>query len=914
LGPVDVAMGEAVKAISGSRRKAVLAALGLHPGQVVGADRLIDLVWDDRPPVTAPNALQSHISYLRRIFEDRGAIVARPPGYVMHLGPETTDVQVAERLIRQAKETAEPERAAAGLRAALSLWRGPALADAATSAWLTEQRERLTAMWLDATLALAQVRLKLGEHEELVAELEQLAAEHPWNEQVCQQLMLALYRTGRQVDALAAYQRLRHSLDEELAILPSPALRELEVAILRQDDSLSPAAATPSGPVPAQLPVAVHGFAGRQAELERLDALSRQSPPPVVVVSGTAGVGKTSLAVHWGHRAAERFPDGQLYVNLRGFHPSGSVMSPAQALRGFLEAYGVPAQRIPAGLDAQAALYRSVMRGKRALVVLDNARDAEQVRPLLPASPGCLVVATSRNQLTALVTAEGASPLALGLLTDREAGELLVGRLGQQRVAAEPEAVGEVIARCARLPLALAVAAATCVTNPGFSVSAVAVQLRDSAAMLAAVSGADAGSDVRAVFSWSYQTLSPSAARLFRLLGLHPGPDLSVQAAAGLCGLSLAKVRPLLAELTHAHLLMRPAPERYAFHDLLRSYAADLTASEEDEQQRQSASLRLFDHYLHTAMGAARQLNPQREPIALAAPALGAAHAKVADHAGAVAWFTAERAVLLAVLRQSAQLRFDTHTWQLAWAMQDHLTREGYWAEQAGNQQAAVEAGERLGDPLVQAGAFCALATACARQLRFEEADGNLSQAAELFGKLDHHAGQANAQFQMGWVANRLGEPRRALGHARHALRLYRRAGDALGAARALNSLGWDHALCGDYARALPRCEQALAQLHRLGDRHHEAAACDSVGFIHHHLGNYESAAVHYTRALELFRGIGDRYFEADTLNHLGDTHCAMAQKAAARTVWRQALDIFERLTHPDAEQVRAKLDALGPT
>jgi DNA-binding SARP family transcriptional activator len=907
-------MGDAVKEISGSRRKAVLAALGLHPGQVVGADRLIDLVWDDRPPVTAPNALQSHISYLRRILENRGAIVARPPGYVMHLGPETTDVQVAERLIRQAKETADPERAAAGLRAALSLWRGPALADAATSAWLTEQRERLTAMWLDATLALAQVRLKLGEHEELVAELEQLAAQHPWNEQVCQQLMLALYRTGRQVDALAAYQRLRHSLDEELAILPSPALRELEVAILRQDDSLSPAAAVPSGPVPAQLPVAVHGFAGRQAELDRLDTLSRHSPPPVVVVSGTAGVGKTSLAVHWGHRVADRFPDGQLYVNLRGFHPSGSVMSPAQALRGFLEAYGVPAQRIPAGLDAQAALYRSVMRGKRALVVLDNARDAEQVRPLLPAAPGCLVVATSRNQLTALVTAEGATPLALGLLTDDEASELLIGRLGKQRVQAEPEAVSEVIDRCARLPLALAVAAATCVTNPGFSVAAVATQLRDSATVLAAVSGADAASDVRAVFSWSYQTLSAPAARLFRLLGLHPGADLGVPAAAGLSGLSVAEVQPLLSELTHAHLLMRPTPERYALHDLLRSYAAGLMEGEESEHQREAATHRLFDHYLHSAMSAARHLNPQREPISIEPPIPGAAPQQVADHGDAAGWFTSERAVLLAVLRQTAQLGFDTHTWQLAWTMQDHLSREGYWAEQAGNQQAAIEAGERLGDPLVQAHAYCALATACARQLRFDDSHGNLSQAAELFGKLDHHAGRANAEFQMGWVANRLGEPRRALSHARQALRLYRLAGDALGAARALNSLGWDHALCGDYARARPRCEQALAQLHRLGDRHHEAAASDSVGYIHHHLGNYDRAALHYGRALELFRDIGDRYFEADTLNHLGDTHAALAQKAAARTVWRQALDIFERLTHPEAEQVRAKLESLGPT
>ena len=496
LGPVDVVVGGAVRPVRGLRRKAVLAVLALHGGGIVSTDRLADVVWDGATPQRAVNALQTHVSYLRQVLGNKAAIVARPPGYLLDLGDGVTDVQAAERLIREGMQPGDLASRARQLQAALALWRGRPLMDVAGLAWLEEQAGRLDQLWLQASRALIEVRLALGEHAQLLAELERLSTDHPFDEQIHAQLMLALYRAGRQADALAAYQRLRCALSDEVGIDPSQPSRDLHAAILRQDEALdlSPPAimappAVAGAPVPAQLPSAVTGFAGRGDELARLDAVvagaagaDPASPAAVVIsaVSGTAGVGKTALAVHWAHRVAARFPDGQLYVNLRGFDPSGQALDPAEAVRGFLDAFGVPAGRIPAGLPAQSGLYRSLLAGKRVLVVLDNARDAGQVRPLLPGSPGSLAIVTSRNQLTSLVATEGACPLTLDLLTTAEARDLLARRLGTGRVAAEPSAVDDIITRCARLPLALAVTAARAATQPDFPLTALAAELREA--------------------------------------------------------------------------------------------------------------------------------------------------------------------------------------------------------------------------------------------------------------------------------------------------------------------------------------------------------------------------------------------------------------------------------------------------
>ncbi|GIF96712.1 SARP family transcriptional regulator [Catellatospora citrea] len=918
LGPVDVAAAGVATEVPGLRRKAVLAVLGLHPGQIVSSDRLIDVVWGDRAPATALNTLQRHISYLRDALGCKTSIVARPPGYLLNLPGEATDAEAAQRLIRLGTTSSDPARALDHLRGALALWRGRPLADVTELRWLGEQADRLDHLEYEATRALIDVRLTLGEHARLIPELEQLISARPFDEDLHRQLMLALYRAGRQAESLARYQRLKRDLADELGIDPGLALRELEAAILRQDASLqahAPAVTVAAGSTvasaPAQLPLAIPAFAARQGEIARLDAMvAGQNPASVLIatVSGTAGVGKTTLAVHWAHQVRRSFPDGQLYVDLRGFDRDGALVDPAVALRGFLDAFGVAVQRIPAGLDAQAALYRSVLSGKRVLVVLDNARDVAQVRPLLPGSPGCAVLVTSRNQLTALVTAEGAVPITLGLLTDDEARDLLTRRLGEDRVTAEAGAVQEVITQCARLPLALAIAAASCVTRPEVPVAGVAAQLRDSAGTLDALNSADTDTDIRSVFSWSYHALSAESARLFRLLGLHPGPDVSESAAASLAGLSVAGVRPLLAELIQANLLLQPNLRRYRFHDLLWTYAADCSQQDEPEQQVQAVR-RLLDHYLHTALSAAMLINPHRDPIAVPELSPGTTVRQLAGKEEATDWFTAERAVLFAVIKRAAADGFDRHVWQLAWAQQDHLDRGGHWEEHAANLGAAIEAAGRQGDQAAQAHAHQSRSTAFARMGRYDQAHTHLSDALKLYAGLDDRGGQATVQYQLGWLANRQRDHEQAIRHARQALRLYRASGKPMMAARALNSLGWAYALHGDYRRARPRCEQALARMRELGDLTFQAGTSDSLGYIYHHLGDYELAAGHYRRALDLFRDLNDRYYEADTLSHLGDTHRAAGDIRAARIAWQQAHEILSRLAHADALVVRAKLD-----
>ncbi|MGN6175535.1 MAG: BTAD domain-containing putative transcriptional regulator, partial [Streptosporangiaceae bacterium] len=493
LGPVDVLADDGPREVRGLRRKAVLAGLALHGG-VVSADRLAEIAWGEKTPPTVENSLQAHVSYLRSVLGGKTAIHARRPGYSLDLGGELSDAQVAERLLREGTSAADPAVGVARLRAAQGLWRGRALADVTGLAWLEEQAVRLDQLCHQVRRALAEARRATAEHAALVPELEEMAADTPLDEQVHGQLMLALYRCGRQADALAVFSRLRAALTDQLGIDPSSMLRDLEVAILRQDEALAVperpramhAPRLGPAPAPAQLPVAVPGFAGRAAELASMDAaLARAAAEHkagsatmvISAVSGTAGVGKTALAVQWAHQVAARFPDGQLYVNLRGFGPAGRPPEPAEAVRGFLAGLGVTPDQLPGDEPAQAAMYRSLLADKRVLVVLDNARDAAQVRPLLPGTPGCLAIVTSRCDLAGLVAAEGAHPVSLGLFTPAEAGELLTRRLGAARVAAQPAAAAEIIERCARLPLALAIAGARAPVRPRVPLEAIAARL-----------------------------------------------------------------------------------------------------------------------------------------------------------------------------------------------------------------------------------------------------------------------------------------------------------------------------------------------------------------------------------------------------------------------------------------------------
>ena len=949
LGPLLVRAGETSIQVSAEKQRVVLAALLLDANHVVATGTLTEALWQGSPPETARVTLQNYIMRLRHTLGPIGyeRIVSRPSGYLIevHRGEldtaEFTELQGAGLAAARAGAW---EKASGQLAAALGLWRGQPLADV-PSPLLAGEVPRLAEMRLAALESRIDADLHLGRHHEVTAELTALAAAKPMRERVHELLMVALYRSGQQAAALAAYRRARRRLVDELGVEPGPALRELNQRILQSDRTLMitapgdaadrggagrtarrnghglrgdppPAgAAGPGGAPPSRpmmLPAEVPGFTGRRAELAAMSAMlpgpGRDAGPVITVIGGTAGVGKTALAVHWARQHAADFPGGQLYVNLRSFG-SADLLRPAEALRIFLDALAVPAAQIPATLDGRQSLYRSRLARTRTLIVLDNAGDPDQVRPLLPSSPDCLVIVTSRDELTGLIAADGARAIALDVLTDDEAHQLLAHRLGPDRVAAEPTAVAELVRVCARLPLALAVTAARAAARHDFTLTALAAELRDTPGRLDALTTGEDATDVRAVFSWSYNQLSPPAARMFRLLGLHPGPDITYPAAASLASTPPAEARRMLRELTRHHLLTEHSPGRYTFHDLLRAYAAEQAHTTDTEIDRRAAIERMLDHYLHTAHAAAiLLLSPSREPIPLTPPCPGVTAEHPASHQQALAWFDAERPALLAAVALAVGIGFNSHAWQLPWAMTDFLDRRGHWHEWAAIQSTALEAATRLGDTAAQAVTRRLLAVACARLAEYGQARAHLTDCLEHYQRLGDRVGEAHAHQALSWVAEQQDRHADALGHAEQAFRVFQATGHQAGQANMLNAIGWNHARLGDHQQARSFCRQALALHRETGNRHQEAHTWDSLGYAERHLGCLADAAGSYRQALSLFREVGDRFAEADTLQHLADTCQAAGDQREAGEAWRQALVILDDLGHPDAGHVRARL------
>jgi DNA-binding SARP family transcriptional activator/tetratricopeptide (TPR) repeat protein len=951
LGPVEVWAGARVLAVGEPQQRLVLAAVAVDVPRPVPVGTVVDRVWGQDPPAQARTAVAARVSHLRHVLAEAAATETGQPqpartdgggragqaggaasrqrwlawgagGYLLRVEPDGVDLARFRRLAAQARrgERSDAQRVAL-LDEALGLWRGPAL-EGLRGEWAARMRDSWGMERVEAVLDWARAGLRLGQYPRVIPVVRDLAEQHPYNEALAVVLGWALAADGRRGEAAEHCRAVSRRLRQEAGVDPSPALRALHQAIL--GDQPLPALPPPPAPaaspaaVPAQLPGDVPGFAGRTDHLTRLDTVlataAADAPTAVVItaVSGTAGVGKTALAVRWAHRVAARFPDGQLYVNLRGFDPGGQVMAPAAAVRGFLDALGVPAERIPAGLDAQAALYRSLLNGKRVLVVVDNARDADHARPLLPGTATALVVVTSRNQLTGLVAADGAHPVSLDLLSTEEARELLARRIDPGRIAAEPEAVEQIIGACARLPLALALVAARAATHPTFGLTALSSELAAAGDRTGRLDAGDVLTQVRAVFSWSYTTLTPPTARLFRRLGLHPGPDTTAPAAASLAALPPPQTRRLLAELVRAGLLGESAPGRYGFHDLLAAYATHLTHTEDNEDEREAATVRLLDHYTHTAHTAARHLNPAREPIPvpLTPPAPGAVPEQPGDYDTALGWLDTERPVLLAAQQLAAGTGRDTHAWQLAWALDTVLNRRGRWHEWVGAWQAALPAAGRLPHPAA-AYTHRSLGQAAAMLGNRERAHTHLHHALHQFAEAGDPVGQAHTHQSLSYLWERRGRPEQALDHAQQALTLYQVADHRRGQADALNAVGWCRALLGDHTAALTYCQQALTLFEQLGDRAGQAGTWDSLGYAHHHLGHHTQAVDCYQQALTLTRDLSNRYEEGGTLTRLGDTHHADGQPEQARAAWTAALDILTSLNHPDSAVVRGKLATL---
>ncbi|MFJ4644349.1 BTAD domain-containing putative transcriptional regulator [Streptomyces bobili] len=916
LGPLEVSRDGDPVDLGSAKQRLLLAALLSRPSETVPTAVLAEALWGEDPPASAAANLRTYVRGLRSALGGGGpwdGMPRTPGGYLLRVEPGRLDVDLFDQAAargHRALTLGDPARACEELAEALGLWRGTVLEGLPLPDALDRWASRLEERRCHAEEDYAEALLAEDRFPEAVRGMRSLVERHPLRQRAWGRLMLGLYRAGDVAGALEAYRQVREVLVQETGLDPGPELTRLHEDILRQRPLPAPATPAPLPAVPRQLPLVTADFVGRDASLAVLDsALDREAGHPetavIIAVSGMAGVGKTALVLHWSHRVAPRFPDGQLHVNLRGYDEEGALPA-ADALQGLIEALGVPQSRIPPGAEDRTGLFRSLLASRRVLVVLDNARDSAHVRPLLPGAGDSVVVVTSRERLHGLVTTEGARSLTLDVLTEQESIGLLVRRLGA-RVEAEPAAAAEIVATTGRLPLALAVVAARVADHPSFPLHTFAAELRPAGALLDALGDGDA----RRVLSWSYLALTEGAARLFRLLALHPGPDLPLDAAAALAGAPERSVRPLLRELARLHLLTEHAPGRYLFHDLLRTYAGELVRSVEPFAERSAARERLYDHSLHRAHAAAVLVQPQWLAVTPVPPlpSNSGGHARDADTA--LAWFAAEHRVLLRTVAQAAEYGFETYCWQLAWALTAYLAPHGLWQDQLTVQETALAAATRAGDPAGQAMACRLLARANSRLGNLDAAEDQLRRALELYARLGDTTGQAQTlhnYVEVCYMGGRLAE---ALGHGKEALRLYRLSGNQDGEARTLNAIGWLHAAEGDYEQAIENCTQALDRQRSAGDRNGQAATLDSLGFAYHHLARYDRAVASYDEAVTLFRASADRYHEAETLVRLGETFAATGDNGRAEDVWRRAAAIFEALRDPEADAVRERLARL---
>ncbi|MCX4911133.1 BTAD domain-containing putative transcriptional regulator [Streptomyces sp. NBC_00878] len=942
LGPVRAWHGPAEVRLGSPRQRLVMSVLLLRRDLPVPVDDLVDAVWDDRPPASAVNQLHIYVHRLRRAMEEAGRpespieYVGR--GYRLQTPPEAVDLEVFQTTMSEAQEArrTEPGRARTLVGQALFLWQGAALADL-PGEWAQAQRVRLDQMHLDALETSLRLDLDTGIQYDMAAELAGVIAQHPLDERFREILMLALYRSGRQAAALEVYADTRALLAEKLGVGPGQALQQMYERILRADPGLlvpesdrrpavvtaprqQPAQAAGVVPIPAQLPCDLPVFSGRRRETDevvRVAETGRRHGGGTVlcVVGGSAGVGKTTFAVHAAHRLAPDYPDGQIHLDLHGFDSHESPVPPRRAMRSVLESLGVSADRLPEDPDAQTALYRSLLADRRVLLLLDNARDSRQVRPLLPSAPGALVIITSRDQLSGLLVRDGAHYLRLETLTATEARDLLVRRLGADCVGADAAATEAIVERGAGLPLALALIAGRAATRGAGSLTAIAEELRETAATLDALADRDRSLDVRSVFSWSYEALPPEAARLYRLSSLTPSTGCSTAALAALADLPKARVRVVLSELTGSHLVDESDSGRFLSHDLLREYAAELLATHEDADDRSAAFRRLLGHYLRTAYLAARAIAVNLPSLALHPDAADAGADDVTDPERALSWFAREAEALTQLVgRAGAVPGCETQTWQLAWSLMEFLQREGRWDDQITTQRSALDAALRGGDAVGRSHSRRNLGRAYIQAGRLDEADEQLARALDLFTELGDLDGQARCHGNLALVKTHRGDHRGALPHVHRAVEQFEAAGDRRCQAAALNNLGWTYARIGSCREGLKHCRRALALLRDTGDRVAEAATWDSLGYIHHRLGEYEQAVDHYRRALELDRRLGDLFNGAETLAHLGETRLAMGDPDSAREAWQAALAVFQELAPLAAAQVGERLAGLEAT
>ncbi|MEV0713790.1 BTAD domain-containing putative transcriptional regulator [Asanoa sp. NPDC050611] len=914
LGPFELRVGGRPVLLRSARTRILLAALLLQPGRLVSSAELIEAVWGVSQPDNPRRALHVCLVRARASLADAGAeglIVSGADGYRIDVPPNAVDVALFRHWIEQADAAVDRDDVAGERKAlveALSLWRGDPLADVPSDFLHRAYGVQLAEQRLHAIERRVDRSLEAGLHAEVIGDLAELTAKYPLRERLWARFMTALHQAGRRSDAINAYHAVRGRLVEELGVEPGEELRRRHATILAGDAT----GGVPLHIAPRQLPAEVSGFAGRAGELDLLHQVLEAhesgmvSGSTILVVSGMAGIGKTALATYWARRVADRFPDGQLWLDLRGYDGRAPA-TPQQSIASILGALGVPAADLPCGLDEQVGLYRSVLDGRRVLLVLDNANDVDQVLPLLPGEARAFVLITSRSDLAPLVALEGAHAIQLGPLAREDARRMLEPRLGRDRMRAEPGAVDRIIENCYGLPLALAIVAARAVGRPHFPLAAIDRQLASVENPLDRFVDPNAALDVRAVLSWSYRSLTPPTAHLFRYLALHPTADVSVPAASSLVGAPGPRTRVLLGELAAAHLISEAVPDRYVTHDLLRAYADELVARDPAEE-RSTAVRRMLEWFARTSLNARPLLQPSNARVDLAERADAAPSLAFHDERAAREWYESERNNLFAAVDLAYAQGFDDLCWRIAYATWVFHHLIGAWDDLLRTHETGLRAARRLGDRSAQAQLLAGMGIAYRATGDPGRSIETHRQALELFSAAGDEVGTASALSNLCAAYRDAGDLRQSLECGRAAYELDVATGERGNMAITLVQIGATLTAADRPGEALLHLSGALRLFRELGHRRGEARGLQLAATARMALGHEQEAIANYRTAIIIYRELGDRWYQAQLLTAMGDALSAGGRGDQARVAWADALAIYDALGAPPAGALRAKL------